>query len=153
MIRSKQLALILTTLLLAASALIAQESTPSPEPQNVAPNYTPKFKGDPARSDSEFAALAYMRVVIRAEARFNKQYGHYALNLNQLVHSGSFMKRMVNPDRGDYTVSYKGKNEGYKLTMTPKSPDPQHRYFYADEDGKIRAEEGKPAGPESEVLR
>ena len=156
MIRSKQLAFILIALLLAASTLIAQETTPPPPAnpdQNVAPGYTPKFKGDPARSDSEAAALAYMRVVIRAEVRFNKQYGHYALNLNQLVHSGSFTKRMVNTERGDYTVSYKGKNEGFKLTMTPKTPDAQHRYFYSDEDGKIRAEEGKPAGPESEVLR
>ena len=32
--------------------------------------YQPKFPGDPARSDSEAAALAYMRVVIRAQHRF-----------------------------------------------------------------------------------
>ena len=28
--------------------------------------YQPKFKGDPAKSDSEAAALGYMRTVLRA---------------------------------------------------------------------------------------
>ena len=29
--------------------------------------YQPKFKGDPAKSDSEAAALGYMRTVLRAQ--------------------------------------------------------------------------------------
>lgn len=148
------LIILLATFLLASCLLFAQEPAPAAgtEPQ-AAPAYTPKFKGDPARSDSEAAALAYMRGVVRAEKQFNKQYGHYALNLNELVHSGSFTKRMVNPDRGDYTADYKGKKDSYVLTMTPKTPDTQHRYFYADDDGKIRAEETKPAGPDSPILK
>ncbi|HEV2400905.1 MAG TPA: hypothetical protein VGS27_28485 [Candidatus Sulfotelmatobacter sp.] len=116
-------------------------------------SYTPKYKGDPSRSDSEFDALAYMRVVIRAEKQFNKQYGHYALTLNQLVHSGNFTKRMVDPNRGDYIASYKGKNDSYTLTMAPKSPDANHRYFYTDDDGKIRGEEGKPADANSPIVK
>src|SRR5438270_288110 len=89
----------------AASSLI-QESQAQDTPPNVgaapqsAPAYVPKFKGDPARSDSEAAALAYMRVVIRAQKQFNKQYDHYATTLAELVHSGSFTKRMVNSQRG-----------------------------------------------------
>jgi hypothetical protein len=140
--------------LLCTTVLFAQEPTPAmgASPQ-TAPAYTPKFKGDPAHSDSEAAALAYMRGVIRAEKQFNKQYSHYALTLNELVHSGSFTKRMVNPDRGDYTAAYKGKKDGYTLTMTPKAPDAQHRYFYADDDGKIRVDESKTAGPDSPILR
>jgi len=94
-----------------------------------------------------------MRVVVRADKQFNKQYGHYALNLNELVHSGSFTKRMVNTERGDYTATYKGKKDSYTLTMTPKAPDSQHRYFYADDDGKIRADESKAAGPDSPILK
>jgi len=118
----------------------------------TAPAYTPKFHGDPARSDSEAAALAYMRVVMRAQVGFHKQYGHYANSLSQLVHSGTFTQRMVNPDRGDYTVGYKGKTTNFVLTMTPKVPDTQHRWFYAEDDGKIRAEESKPADASSEVV-
>ena len=78
-----------------------------PPPEQSAPAYTPKFHGDPARSDSEAAALAYMRVVMRAQVLFNKQYGHYATSLSQLVHTGTFTQRLVNPERGDYTVGFK----------------------------------------------
>jgi hypothetical protein len=115
--------------------------------------YKPKFPGDPARSDSEAAALAYMRVVIRAQRQFNKQYGHFATTLPELVHSGSFTKRMVNPDRGDYTVSFKGKKDSFVLTMMPKQLDATHRSFYAEDDGKIHADEEKPADANSPVVK
>jgi hypothetical protein len=145
-------ALAACTLLTKSSS--AQQAEPTtPAPQTSAPAYTPKFRGDPARSDSEAAALAYMRVVIRAENQFNKQYGHYALTLHELVHSGTFTQRMVNTDRGDYTASYKGKKDGYVLTMTPKALDAQHRSFYAEDDGKIHADESKPADGDSPVVK
>jgi hypothetical protein len=137
-----------------AQSLIAQDPPPGvgAAPQ-MTPGYTPKFKGDPARSDSEAAVLAYMRVVIRAENQFNKQYNHYALTLNELVHSGTFTKRMVDPNRGDYTASYKGKKDSYVLTMTPKTLDATHRSFYAEEDGKMHADETKPADGDSPVVK
>jgi hypothetical protein len=118
-----------------------------------APAYKPKFPGDPARSDSEAAALAYMRVVIRAQRLFNKQYDHFATSLAELVHSGSFTKRMVNPDRGDYTVEFEGKKDSYVLRMMPKQLDATHRSFYAEDDGKIRADEEKPADAKSPILK
>jgi hypothetical protein len=144
---------VLIILLFSTFTLFAQEATPAPTGQTPASTYTPKFRGDPARSDSEGAALAYMRVVIRAQKLFNKQYGHYATSLQELVHSGSFTKRMVNPDRGDYTASFRGKKDSYVLTMTPKNMDAQHRSFYADEDGKIRGDESKPAEASSPVVK
>jgi hypothetical protein len=131
-----------------------QQTEPAPGPQTPAPQtYTPKFPGDPARSDSEAAALAYMRVVIRAQKQFNKQYDHFATSLAELVHSGSFTKRMVNPERGDYTASFEGKKDSYVLTMTPKHMDPQHRSFYAEDDGKIHADEEKPADANSPLVK
>jgi hypothetical protein len=129
-------------------ALPAQAAQSSP-----ATTYQPKFPGDPARSDSEAAALAYMRVVIRAQHRFQKQYGHYATSLTELVHSGSFTKRMVDPHRGDYTAGFKGKNDSFVLTMTPAQLDAQHRSFYAEDDGKIHADEEKPADSDSPVVK
>ena len=120
--------------------------------QTAASTYQPKFHGDPARSDSEAAALAYVRVVMRAQSHFNKQYGHYATSLAELVHTGTFTKRMVNPDRGDYTVGFKGKKDGFVLTMTPQHLDAEHRSFYAEEDGKIHADEEKPANADSTVI-
>ena len=135
-------------------SLFAQQPEPAPAAPQAAPGtYVPKYKGDPAQSDSEFVALAYIRGVVRAEKLFNKQYGHYATSLNELVHTGSFTKRMVNPDRGDYTVGFKGKKESYLVTMMPKVLDATHRSFYADEDGKIHADDAKPADKESPVVR
>jgi len=156
-------ALIISLILVIAASLHAQQTAPPPQPPPMppeqaapppmSPTYTPKFPGDPARSDSEAAALAYMRVVIRAQKQFNKQYDHFAKTLADLVHSGSFTKRMVNPDRGDYTASFKGKDDSYVLTMTPKFLDAQHRSFYAEDDGKIHADETKPADEDSPVVK
>jgi hypothetical protein len=126
---------------------------PAQAAQTPATTYQPKFKGDPARSDSEAAALGYMRVVLRAQRQFNKQYGHFAVSLTDLVHSGTFTKRMVNPDRGDYTVTFHGKKDSFVLTMMPKQLDATHRSFYAEEDYKIHADEEKPADAKSEVIK
>lgn len=150
--RSKQFCSLFILFLLCTLTPFAQETAPSAG-QSPSSTYTPKFKGDPARSDSEAEALAYMRVVIRAQKQFNKHYGHYATTLPELVHSGSFTKRMVNPERGDYTASFRGKKESYVLTMTPKNMDSQHRSFYADEDGKIRGEDTKPADANSPLVK
>ena len=145
-------ALMIVVLVAVALLAIAQEPAP-PAAQPPATAYTPKFPGDPARSDSEAAALAYMRVVLRAQRQFNKQYDHFATSLAELVHSGSFTRRMVNPDRGDYTASFQGKKDSFVLTMTPKQLDPQHRSFYAEEDYKIHADDSKPADASSPVIK
>jgi hypothetical protein len=73
--------------------------------------------------------------------------------LAELVHSGTFTKRMVNTDRGDYTASFKGKKDSYILTMTPKNLDAQHRSFYAEDDGKIHGDETKAADGSSPVVK
>jgi hypothetical protein len=121
--------------------------------QTPASTYQPKFPGDPAHSESEAAALGYMRVVLRAQHRFEKQYGHFATSLAELVHSGSFTKRMVDPNRGDYTAGFKGKKDSFVLTMTPKQLDAQHRSFYAEDDGKIHGDEEKPADANSPIVK
>jgi hypothetical protein len=142
---------IFAVLFLATSAAVPQPSALAAQTSSA--TYQPKFHGDPARSDSEAAALAYMRVVIRAQRQFNKQYDHFATSLAELVHSGSFTKRMVNPDRGDYTVEFQGKKDSYVLRMMPKQLDTQHRSFYAEDDGKIHADEEKPADAKSPVIK
>ena len=150
-IKSTRLAAAVISAALIAFLPLSAISASAQQPSNGA--YQAKFPGDPARSDSEAAALAYMRVVIRAQHRFQKQYGHYATSLEELVHSGSFTKRMVNPDRGDYLAGFKGKKDSFILTMTPQHLDAEHRSFYAEDDGKIHAEEDKPAGPDSPIVK
>jgi hypothetical protein len=119
--------------------------------------YQPKFKGDPARSDSEAAALGYMRTVLRAQKQYKKKNDKFATSLADLVHTGSFTKRMVNPDRGDYSVGFRpnktrSDKAGFDLTMTPKQLDAEHRSFYADEDGKIHGDDQGPANEKSPVV-
>jgi hypothetical protein len=132
------------------------QDAPAASPAQTSPGestYKPKFPGDPARSESEAAALGYMRVVLRAQRQFNKQYNHFATTLAELVHSGTFTKRMVNTNRGDYTASFAGKKDSFVLTMTPKQLDAQHRSFYAEDDFKIHADETKAADENSPVVK
>jgi|HubBroStandDraft_6_1064221.scaffolds.fasta_scaffold321403_2 hypothetical protein len=139
------------TLVMAPLAVSAQTESPQP-----AATYQPKFKGDPARSDSEAIALGYMRVVIRAQKEYHKKYDKYAATLADLVGGArSFTKRMTQTDRGDYTVSFHSHKEkdSYELALTPKQLDAQHRSFYTDDDGSIRVEEDKAANENSPVLK
>lgn len=115
--------------------------------------YQPKFKGDPARSDSEAAALGYMRTVLRAQKLYKKKNDKFAQSLADLVHTGSFTKRMVKTDRGDYSVGFKPNKDGFDLTMTPKQMDAEHRSFYAAEDGVIHGDDQAPANEKSPVVK
>ena len=140
-----------------AALLAAQTAAAAPAPEQSSPaasdTYQAKFPGDPARSNAEAAALGYMRTVVRAQREFNKKNDHFATSLAELVHAGSFTKRMVNTDRGDYTVGFQGKKDSFALTMTPKQLDAQHRSFYAEDDGKIHADEEKAADAASPVVK
>jgi hypothetical protein len=117
--------------------------------------YQPKFKGDPARSDSEAAALGYMRTFLRAQRIYKKKNGHYATSLLELAKTGSFTRRMVSTERGDYTVKFRAHKEKdtFEVTMVPKQVDATHRSFFSDQEGKIRADEQKEADESSEVLK
>ena len=115
--------------------------------------YQPKFKGDPAKSDSEAAALGYMRTVLRAQKLYKKKNDKFAASLAELVHTGSFTKRMVKPDRGDYSVGFRPNKDGFDLTMTPKQLDAEHRSFYAGEDGVIHGDDQGPASEKSPVVK
>lgn len=130
------------TVILAATLCAAAQTT-----------YQPKFPGDPARSDSEAAALGYMRTTLRAQHTYKKKYSKYATSLAELVHTGTFTKRMTNLDQGDYTVSFHSHKDGFDLLLTPKQQDPQHRSFFAKEDGVIHAEETSQANENSPKLK
>jgi hypothetical protein len=118
--------------------------------------YQPKFKGDPARSDSEASALGYLRTFLRAQKIYKKKNGHYATTLMELSKTGSFTRRMASStDRGDYTVKFRPHKEKdtFEVTMLPKQQDTTHRSFFSDDQGKIRVDETKEADESSEVLK
>lgn len=152
----------LLLVLVGAGFLGAQDQSQAANPAVGEPSgaYKPKFAGDPARSESEAAALGYMRVVLRAEHTYKQRHGKYTTSLSQLAGTGSFTKRMaLSMDRGDYTASFhvhKAKNsdeEGFVLAMTPKRMDADHRSFYAEEDGVIRGDDQKAADGDSPKVR
>ena len=145
--------LVVGTLVASARQAAPQIEAPGQAPAGQTP-YQPKFPGDPARSESEAAALGYMRVVIRAQKEYNKKHDEYATSFADLVNHGSFTRRMAKTtERGDYTVGFKGKKDGYVLTMTPKNLDAQHRSFYAEDDGVIHADETKAADGRSPKVK
>ena len=138
-------------ILLVTGSAVAQPQTQAPPLQEPAA-YQPKFPGDPAHSDAEAAALGYMRTVINAQKIYYKRHQAYATMLNQLVGQGSFTRRMVRTDRGDYTVQFRGTGKTYSLTLVPRQYDAAHRAFYVDESGQFRVEADKPASKSSPEL-
>lgn len=141
--RSFSVTILITVLATLAAAQIGAPPAPGTP-------YTPKFKGDPARSEKEAAALGYMRVVVNAQKNYShKHSGQYAGNLRDLVGQGSFTKRLLVLQRGDYTVKFKGTSKDYSLWMTPTVISPTERAFFVGDSGIIKAEEDKEAGPDS----
>ncbi|OLE14391.1 MAG: hypothetical protein AUG89_02035 [Acidobacteria bacterium 13_1_20CM_4_56_7] len=124
--------------------------------------YQPKFKNDPARSDSEAAALGYLRTFLRAQKIYKKKNDHFATSLMDLAKTGSFTRRMASTQRGDYTVKFtphKDKDT-FEIVMVPRQMDTTHRSFFAKmegtnrrDDGVIRADDQKEADEHSPVLK
>jgi type II secretory pathway pseudopilin PulG len=122
--------------------------------QAPAAAYQPKFPGDPAKSESEAQALAYMRTLLRAQHEYKKRHNKYCDSLHALAGTGTFTRRMASTtQRGDYTVGFKTHKDGFILTMTPKQMDAEHRSFYAEDDGVIHADDQKPADENSPKVR
>jgi len=132
----------LGTIVLAGTARLAGQTA-----------YQPKFAGDPAHSNSEAVALGYARTLMRAQHLYKKKNGQYATSLMQLVHVGTFTRRMTETAQGDYMVSFHPRKDGFELTMTPKQMDADHRSFYADEKGAIHGDEQKTATEDSPVVK
>lgn len=137
-----------------AAALLAV-SMGIPAGAQAQASYHPKFKGDPARSDSEAAALGYMRTFLRAQRIYKRKYGHYANTLFELTKTGSFTRRMAATDRGDYTVKFRAHKDKdtFEITMAPKQQDATHRSFFSDEQGSIRGDEQKEADEGSDAVK
>ena len=132
----------LAAAVLALSLLTAAQTT-----------YTPQFKGDPAHSTAEAAALGYVRTVIYAQRVYYKKHAAYATSLAELVGSSSFTRRMTHTDRGDYTVHFTSTGKNFSLSLVPKHFGPAHRAFFADDTGTIRVENDQPATASSPKLK
>ena len=72
----------------------------------------------------------------------------YAASTPEAAESSS-----VSPDRGDYAVKFRSTGKEYSLALVPKTFDADHRAFYMDDTGTIRAEDTKPATASSEPVK
>jgi hypothetical protein len=105
------------------------------------------------KSQAEARALGYMHTVMSAQREYKRKHNEYARSLAALVGKGSFTRRMVNPDRGDYVAHLSSDGKGYSLSMTPKVFDQEHRAFFGNETGAVRVEADKPANSQSPPFR
>jgi hypothetical protein len=121
--------------------------------QVQAPAYSPKYPGDPAHSNAEAFAIAYMRTVAVAEKLYKKKHGVYADSLHALIGHGSFTRRMTSTDQGDYTVKFRAAPKEWSVAMVPKTFDADHRAFYLDDSGTLRAADDKPATASSDPVK
>jgi hypothetical protein len=153
----------MTRIVPVATALVVAAFMTAAMAQTPQPSYQPKFKGDPARSDSEAAALGYLRTFLRAQKVYKKKNDRFATSLMELSKTGSFTRRMASStNRGDYTVKFiphKDK-DWFEIEMVPKQLDSTHRSFFAKmegndrrDDGAIRADEQKEADEHSPILK
>ena len=95
-----------------------------------------------------------MRVVLRAEQIYKKRHDKYAESLADLAGTGSFTKRMAkSTERGDYSVGFRPRKDGFILVMTPKQLDAEHRSFCAEEDSIIHADDEKAADSSSPRIK
>lgn len=153
----------MTRIVPVATALVVAALMTAALAQTPQPTYQPKFKGDPARSDSEAEALGYLRTFLRAQKIYKKKNDRFATSLMELSKTGSFTRRMASStNRGDYTVKFipHKEKDTFEILMTPKQLDPTHRSFYAKnegttrrEDGAIRVDEQKEADEHSPILK
>ena len=92
----------------------------SAESSTAAPEYTPRFRGDPAHSNAEAGALGYLRTVLMAQKLYKRKHEAFATSLPGLVHTGSFTQRMTKTDRGDYSVSFHAEPKGTGFSLSPR---------------------------------
>lgn len=137
-------------LVMVVAALVARVPVPAQE-QEQAKYHNPNIPE--ARSDSEAKALGYMKTILYAQNLYRKKHEKYAPSLTALVGSGSFTRRMVSTDRGDYEGSFHPGANHFSMEMTPKRLDSTHRAFCVNESGLFHAEEDKPATADSPVLK
>ena len=107
-----------------------------------------------ATSNDENVALAFMRTILTAERIYKKRHSEYPTALSTLAGTGSVTRRMIQSrERAGYRVGYSSTGENFVLTMTPLNFDAQHRAFYTDSSGVIRAEADKPANSHSPAFK
>ena len=60
----------------------------------------------------------------RAQRQYEKKNGHFATSLSDLVHIVFFTRRIVIPEQGDYTVTFRSHEDGFECLLPPNCGQP-----------------------------
>jgi len=121
----------------------------------VACGATPEQKqeqGAPAsqKAPDENAAIAAISQINSAQKDFFARNRRYALTYEELM-QGFFLKEEPTIAKTGYDIKLRPSADAARYTVVaiPSTPSAARRYFFSDQTGDVRAEQGKDANAES----
>lgn len=100
----------------------------------------------------ETSVIVYLRYLNKAELEYTFHNDQYAKNFDDLEATGIFPNRIVNNivRKGkkkrileNYSIKLKVKKKTWSAIAKPVNKSPETRWFYIDETGVVRFENGK----------
>jgi len=105
----------------------------------------------PVRMAKETAVQVAIMKIRTALLAYRAETDQYPVTLDLLVEGGLLETVQLDTTRG-YRFSYTVAHGGFTLHAEPETASAKKRYFYLNEDGVMRAEQGEPAGPGSPLV-
>lgn len=98
----------------------------------------------------EAAAIGSMRTISTAVEHYRIRLGQYPADMAELAQKNPFLldQELVTGVRNGYFYSLQSASGGYTCNADPELVE-ESRFFYVDQTGVIRQEEGEAAGPDS----
>src|SRR2546426_79970 len=105
---------------------------------------------DRKKAPDENAAIAAISRINAAQKDFFTRNRRYALTYEELMH-GLFLKEEPAIAKIGYDVRLRPSADAasYTVVAIPSTPSPATRYFFSDQTGDIRGEQGKDANAQS----
>jgi hypothetical protein len=134
----------LLPVLFALLLLAACGATPVPEQKQEQP--APASQKAP----DENAVLAAISQITAAQKDFFARNRRYALTYEELM-QGFFLKEEPTIAKTGYDIKLRPSADAarYTVVATPSTPSPATRYFFSDQTGDVRSEQGKDANAQS----
>jgi len=119
-------------------------TTPAPEQKREQPAQAPQ------KAPDESAALAAISQIDAAQKDFFARNRRYALTYEELMQQ-LFLKEEPASAKTGYDIKLRPSADAasYTVVAVPSTPSPATRYFFSDQTGDIRGEQGKDANAQS----
>ena len=103
-----------------------------------------------AKAPDEAAALKIVKDTVNAETDYFKRNRRYALTYEELVDAHLMMEEPSTTATGyEFKLRPAANAQSYKLLANPANPSPTTKFFFTDQKGEIKAEQGKEATADS----